>query len=320
MCFNPFPFLSSVAPFALLLVQESVPVPPVIGRWLREANDGLGPRLFAAAPTKVEETICIKGLPARVKFNLGATLGRIEAPWTLLGEMEPGLVSDLVHTSFVLNPTLRAVLINFNIADVTSLLAGILPNKIKSKDKDKDKAPTGRAHEDVVYWVGEDANNAVVFASKKPSPSETTRCAFGSAPIGYKERVLPSAKMDTFPVHRLPTASGLAFVDQVEGITTPSHMSGKVVALPGQCPLPWVRSGDPSTVGVLCSEFAIHEDPKKLDAMEHLLWRRVVPLDKLDKLVVAFDIRPCETWNSVFNDDVPGVHGVRTPAIEACTP
>ena len=292
MCFNPFPFLSSVAPFALLLVQESLPVPPVIGRWLREGNDGLGTRLFADAPTEVEETIYIKGLPARVKFNLGATPGRIEAPRSLLGEMEPGFVSDLVHTTFVLTPTLRAVLINFYTADLTGLLAGILPNKTKSKDKDKDKAPTGSAHGDVVYWVGEDADNAVVFASKQHSPSETTRCAFGSASIGYKERVLPSAKMATFPVHRLPTASGLAFDDQVEGITTPSHMSGKVVALPRQCPLPWVRSGDPPTVGVLRSEFAINEDPKKLDAMEHLLWRHGVPLDMLDKLVLAFDSRP----------------------------
>ena len=214
----------------------------------------------------------------------------------------------------MLNPTLRAVLINFYTADLTGLLAGILPNKTKSKDKDKDKAPTGSAHGDVLYWVGEDADNAVVFASKKPSPSETTRCAFGTAPIRYKERLLPSAKMATFPVHRLPTA------DQVEGITTHSHLSGNDVALPRQCPLPWVRSGDPPTVGVLRSVFAINEDPKTLDAMEHLLWRRVVPLDMLDKLVVAFDSRPCKTRDSVFNDDAPRVHGVRTPAIEACTP
>ena len=62
-----------------------MPVPPVIGRWLHEANDRLGTRLIAAAPTEVEETIRIDGLPTRVKFNPGTTLGRIEAPRSVLG-------------------------------------------------------------------------------------------------------------------------------------------------------------------------------------------------------------------------------------------
>ena len=38
----------------------------------------------------------------------------------------------------------------------------------------------------------------MVFASTKPGPSEMTRRAFESAPIGHKERVLPATKMDTF--------------------------------------------------------------------------------------------------------------------------
>ena len=196
-----------------------MPAPPVIGRWLREANDRLGTRLIAAAPTKVEETIRIDGLPARAKFNPGTMLGRIEAPRSVLGEMEPGLVSHLVHTTFMLNPTLRTVLIHLNRADVTSLLAGILPHVPKPKDKAKGKEPTGRAQEDVVYWIGEDADDCVVFASTKPSPSEMAHRAFGSAPIGHKERVLPASKMDTFPVRNLATNSRLAFADPVEGIT-----------------------------------------------------------------------------------------------------
>ena len=50
-----------------------MPVPPVIGPWLREANDRLGTHLIPAAPTEVEETIRIDGLPTRVKFNPGTT-------------------------------------------------------------------------------------------------------------------------------------------------------------------------------------------------------------------------------------------------------
>ena len=207
---------------------------------MREANDRLGTRLIAAAPTEVEETIRIDGLPTRVKFNPGTTLGRIEAPRNVLGEMEPRLVSDLVHTTFMLNPTLRAVLIHLNSADVTSLLAGILPHVPKPKDKAKGKEPTGRAQEDVVYWIGEDADDCVVFASTKPSPSEMTRRAFGSAPIGHKERVLPASKMHNLRVRSLATNSGLAFADPVEGITTPSHMVGKIVALPPPPPPVWV--------------------------------------------------------------------------------
>ena len=221
--------------------------------------------------------------------------------------MEPGLVSDLVHTTFMLNPTLRAVLIHLNSADVTSLLAGILPHVPKPKDKAKGKEPTGRAQEDVVYWIGEDADDCAVFASTKPTPSEMTRRAFGSAPIGHKERVLLASKMDTFPVRSLATNSGLAFADPVEGITTPSHMAGKIVALPRQCPLPWVRMGDPPTVGVPASQFTFNEDPSKLDGTAHLLWKGVVPMEMLDKVVEALETRPCDTWDPVFND-FPGVH------------
>ena len=59
---------------------------------------------------------------------------------------------------------------------------GILPHVPKLKDKAKEKEPTGRAREDVVYWIGEDAGDCVVFTSTKPSPSEMTCRAFGSAP------------------------------------------------------------------------------------------------------------------------------------------
>ena len=284
-----------------------MPVPPVIGRRLREANDRLDNRRIAAAATGVEETIRLHGLTMRVKFNPGTTIGRIEAPQSVLGEMEPGLVSDSVHTTFMLNPTLWAVLIHLNSADVTSLLAGILPHIPKPKDKAKGKEPTGRAQEDVVYWIGEDADNCVVFASTKPSPSEMTRRAFGSAPIGHKECVLLASKMDTFPVRSLATNSGLAFADPVEGITILSHMAGKIVALPRQCPLPWVGVGDPPMAGVSHSEFSFNEDPSKLDGTAHLLWKGVVPIEMLEKFVEALETRPCDTWDPVFND-FPGLH------------
>ena len=132
-----------------------------------------------------------------------------------------------------------------------------------------------------------------------------THCAFGSAPIGHKERVLPASKMDTFPVWSLATNSGLAFAD--EGITTPSHVAGKIVAVPRQCPLPWVEVGDPPTVGVLRSKFTFNEDPSKLNGTAHLLWKGVVPMEMLDKVVEALETRPCDIWDSVLND-FPGVH------------
>ena len=222
-----------------------MPVPPVIGGWLREANDRLGTRLIAATPTEVEETIRIDGLPVRVKFNPGTTLGRIESPRSVLGKMEPGLVIDLVHTTFMLNPTLWAVLIHLDSADLTSFLVGILLHVPKPKDKAKGKEPIGRAKKDVVYCIGEDPDDCVVFASTKPSSLEMARRAFGSARIGHKEHVLPTSKMDTFPVGNWAINSGLAFADPVAGITTPSHMAAKIVALWRQCPLPWVGVGDP---------------------------------------------------------------------------
>ena len=113
--------------------------------------------------------------------------------------------------------------------------------------------------------------------------------------------------MDTFPVRSLATNSGFAFADPVEGITTPSHMAGKIVALPRQCPLPWDEMGDPPTVGVPASEFTFNEDPSKLDGTAHLLWKGVVPMEMLDKVVEALETRPCDTWDPVFND-FPGVH------------
>ena len=73
---------------------------PVIGLWLREANDCLGTRLITAAPTKVAHTIRIDGFPTTVKPSPGTTLGCAEAPRSVLGEMEPALVSDLVRTTF----------------------------------------------------------------------------------------------------------------------------------------------------------------------------------------------------------------------------
>ena len=120
--------------------------PPVIGRWLCEAYDRSGTLLIAAAPTEVEEeTVRITGLAARAKFNLGTTSGFIEAARSGLGEMGPGLVSDLVHTTFMVKPTLRAVLIHLSSADVTILVAGMLPHIPKSKNKAKGREPNGRA-------------------------------------------------------------------------------------------------------------------------------------------------------------------------------
>ena len=146
----------------------------------------------------------------------------------------------------------------------------------------------------------------MVFASTKPSPSAMARGAFGSAPIGHKEHVLPASKMDTFPVW-LATNSGFAFADPVQGISTPSHMAGKIVALPRQCPLPWVGVGNSPTVGVSRSEFTFNENPNKLDGTAHLMWKGVVLMEMLDKVVEALETQPCYSWELVFND-FSGVH------------
>ena len=234
------------------------PVPSVIGRWLREANDRLGTRLIAAAPTEVEETIRIDELPARANYNPGTTLGCIEAPRSVLGEMEPGLFSDLVHTSLMLIPTRRAVLMHLNTVAVTSLLAWILPHVPKPNDNGKGKEPTGRAHR--MWFIGWERRRTIVcfFASSKPSLSEMTRPAFETAPIARKDRVFPASKMHTLPIRSLATNSGLTLADRVEGITTASHMAEKIVALPRQRPLPWAQ-GDAPTVGVLRSEFTFNK-------------------------------------------------------------
>ena len=283
-----------------------MPVSPVIGRWFCEANNRLGTRLIAAAPIAVEETILIDGLPTRVKLNPGTTLGRTEAPRSVLGEMEPGLVSDLVHTTFMLNPTLRAVLNHLSNADVTSLVARILPHVPQQKDKAKGKEPGGRALEDVVHWIGEDADNCVVFASTKSSPSEMTRRALGSAPIGHKECVLPASKMDTFPVRSLATNFRTCLCGSGAGHYHPipygREDSGTTEAMSVAMGWGW----RPTHGWCMRSEFTFNEDPSKFDGTAQFLSKGVVPMEMLDKVVEALETRPCDTWDPVFND-FPGV-------------
>ena len=292
-----------------------MPLTPVIGRWLREANERLGTGLIAAAPANVEETFRIDGLPTRVKFNSGTTLGRIEAPRGVLLEIEPGLVSDLVQTTFILNSTLRAVLIHLNSADVTSLLAGILPHVPKPKDKAKGKEPNGRAQEDVVYWIGEDAHGCVVFASTKPRSSQITRCAFRKCPNWSQGACIAGHQDGHLSGWEFGNQFGTCLCGSGGGHYHPiPHMAGKIVAVPRQCPLPWVRVGDPPTVGLLRSEFTFNEDPSKLDGTAHLLCKGVMPMEMLDKVVEALQPRPCDTWDPVFND-FPGAR-----AIERCLP
>ena len=86
------------------------------------------------------------------------------------------------------------------------------------------------------------------------------------------------------------------------GITTPSHMARKIVAAPEQFPFPWVGVGNPATVGSLRSQFTFNEDRSKLDGTAHLLWKRFVPMEMLDKVVEALETGPYDTWDSVYND------------------
>ena len=84
-------------------------------------------------------------------------------------------------------------------------------------------------------------------------------------------------------------------------------MAAKIIALPKQCPLQLVRMGNPPAVGVLRSEFTFNEYSRKLGGITHLLWKGVVPMEMLDKVVAALEPRPCETWDLVFTD-FPRVH------------
>ena len=83
VCLHQLSLLVIFAP--LVEFVTPMPVPPVIGHWLREAKGPLGTRLITAAPTEVEETIRINGFPARAKVIAGTTLGRIEALRSVLG-------------------------------------------------------------------------------------------------------------------------------------------------------------------------------------------------------------------------------------------
>ena len=93
----------------------------------------------------------------------------------------------------------------------------------------------------------------------------------------------------------------------MEGIATPSHMAGEIVALPRQCRLAWVGVGDAPRVVVLRSEFTPNEDPSKFDGTADLLWKGVVPMEIRDKVVEALETRPCDTWDPVLNE-FPAIH------------
>ena len=91
------------------------------------------------------------------------------------------------------------------------------------------------------------------------------------------------------------------------------------MALPRRCLLPWVGVGDPPTVGVSGSEFTFNERASKLDGTAHLLWKGVVPMEMLDKVVEALETRPCDIgipYSMIFR----GFTAVRTRATEGCLP
>ena len=67
-------------------------------------------------------------------FNVIKTIGCIEAPRNVLGELQPSLVIDFVHTTFTMNPIVRPLLHHSNMVDITTILAGLLPHMAKSKD------------------------------------------------------------------------------------------------------------------------------------------------------------------------------------------
>ena len=66
-------------------------------------------------------------------------------------------------------------------------------------------------------YVGQGDGETLLFASGKPSPSETQACGFTEAQLVFWEHVLPAKPKKLYPVQSPPTWSPIAFIPPLRG-------------------------------------------------------------------------------------------------------
>ena len=144
------------------------------------------------------------------------------------------------------------------------------------------------------------------FASAKPLPSETQARGFTKAQVVFRERLLCAKHKKSYPLQALPTLSPIAFHDYVKGVTTPAHASWTVVSINLQCPVPWLRNGDPVVVGQPAERFVRITDPSKLDEYADCVFDNAISLEMFDRVVAEVTF-PMDHWDPIFAKG-PRVH------------
>ena len=102
-------------------------ISPTIDHWLVSAKECVGARTISPSQGDKEDTAEIFTLPTRVTFQPGTTAGRIVANCSVLIDLQPGIVSDFLLSVFQTNPTLKAVVLKLNNADVEKIGARVGP-------------------------------------------------------------------------------------------------------------------------------------------------------------------------------------------------
>ena len=228
-------------------------------------------------------------LPTRVTFQPGTTAGLIFDKRSVLIDLQPGIVYDFLLSVFHTNPTLKRVVLRLNNAHIEKVHAGLDPYVPKGKH---DKSCIG-------YCVGQADGETLLFASGKPSPSETQACGFTKAHLVFQGRLLPTKHKKLHPGQSLLAWSPVALQDSVEGITTPAHASRTFVSIPLQCPLPWLGDEDPVVIGQPVARFVRKVDPSKLDEYGYCFLDKAISLEFLDRVVKEVDTFPMDKWDPI---------------------
>ena len=93
-----------------------------------------------------EDTVGIVTLPTCVTFQPGTTAGRIFAKRSVLMDLQPGIVSDVLLSVFHTNPTLNKVVLKLNDANTEKVRAGV-DQRIPKGKHDKPSLGTALAKE-----------------------------------------------------------------------------------------------------------------------------------------------------------------------------
>ena len=74
-----------------------------------------------------------------------------------------------------------------------------------------------------------------------------------------------------------------------------------------QCPLPWLRDGDPVVIGQPAARFVRIMDPSKLDEYGYCFRDKAIPLEILDRVAAEVDTFRMDQWDPIFQQ-CPGVN------------